>query len=351
MLSSPADNDLFNKYKQQTYRLAFPFGVLISILYVITATEVNSARFYLGISMGITLTVLSFLVWRGNRFLNIIERIYYFAVVTYFLLLTQLALSEAISSRSLVPTVLSDQVNSLAMWLIVFMVAGFLTLETSQSSRLILYIVFGLVILGLNNIWFLFSTNQLTSIYIFHWINPFASLLVATLLIQRMGVLQQKNASTDPLTGLLNRRTSYQVLSREMERSLRYKKTFSIILLDVDHFKIINDTFGHMTGDEVLKSLSRLIASAIRQVDSIGRWGGEEFLLVLPETDGAAAKLSADRICNLIRESQFGKVEHVTASFGVSTFQSSWGLDELIHRADLAMYQAKQSGRDQVSVD
>jgi diguanylate cyclase (GGDEF)-like protein len=350
MLSSQNDNDLFSKYKQQTYRLAFPFGLLISILYVITATEVNSTRFYLGISMGIILVVLTFLVWRGDRLLHLIEWVFYFIVVTYFLLLTQISLSDMIALGTLEPGALSDQVNSLTMWLIVFMVAGFLTLKTDQASRLILYIVLCMVILGLNNILFLIASDQLTPAYIFRWVNPFASLLVAILLIQRMGVLQQKNASTDPLTGLLNRRASYQVLTREMERSTRYKKALSIILLDVDHFKKINDRYGHMTGDEVLKSLSKLIANTIRQADSLGRWGGEEFLLILPETDSESARLSAERICSLIRESQFGKVEHVTASFGVSTFQSDWGLEELFHHADLAMYQAKHSGRDQVSM-
>lgn len=351
MPSSQDNKDLFSKYKQLTYRLALPFGVIITILYVITATEVNTSRFYFGIGMGITLTVLSIFTWWGIRFLNIIEWIFYFIVVTYFLVLTQLALNDAIGKGNLSPELLSDQVNSLAMWLIVFMVAGFLTLRTGQSSWLILYIVVGLVLLGLNNIWHLIFTGRLTSLYIFHWINPLAGLLIATLLIQRMGVLQQKNASTDPLTGLLNRRTTYQILSREMERSRRYKKVFSIILLDVDHFKRINDTFGHLTGDDVLVSLSRLIENAIRHSDSLGRWGGEEFLLILPETQGDAAKTLAERVCKLIRESQFGKVEHLTASFGVSTYRSDWGLEELIHRVDMAMYQAKHKGRDQVSME
>ena len=351
MLSLRDNQDLFSKYKQQTYRLALPFGVLITILYVLIATEVNTVRFYLGIAMGITLTVLSILSWREIRFLTIIEWVFYYVVVTFFFLLTQLAIGDSIKTGHLVPELLSDQVNSLTMWLIVFMVAGFLTLKTKQSSRLILYSVAGLVILGLNNIWNLFSAGQLTTLYIFRWINPLASLLIATLLIQRMGVLQQKNASTDPLTGLLNRRATYQVLSREMDRSRRYKKIFSIILLDVDHFKRINDTFGHMTGDEVLVGLSRLIENAIRHADSIGRWGGEEFLLLLPETQGAAAKTLAERVCRLIRESRFGKVDHVTASFGVSTYRGDWGLEELIHHADLAMYQAKNKGRDQVSME
>jgi diguanylate cyclase (GGDEF)-like protein len=351
MFPSLNNNDLFNKYKQQTYRLAFPFGVVITILYVIIATEGESARFYLGIAMAATLIVLTFLVWRGTRFLNTIELIFYFVVVAHFFLLTQLSLNTMIARGILVPTALSDQVNSLGMWLIVFMVAGFLTLKSNQARTLILCIFFGMMILGLNNIWFLISTNQLTSSYLFRWVNPLSGLLITILLIQRMGVLQQNNASTDSLTGLMNRRALYQILGREMERSLRYKKKFSIVLFDVDHFKTINDTYGHIEGDCVLKGLSDLIGKAIRQMDSIGRWGGEEFLLVLPETDSKAAKLLAERICLMIRETKFRNGEQVTASFGVTTFQSDWGLEEMLHHADNAMYQAKQNGRNQVVAD
>jgi diguanylate cyclase (GGDEF)-like protein len=344
------DDDLFNKYKRQTYRLAFPLGLLITILYVFTTSESNNIRFTLGLTMVFTMAVLSFSVWSKNRSLNVIEWVFYFFIVSYFLVLTQLSISEMIDGGTLSVEPLSDHLYSLTIWLIVFMVAGFLTLKSNHSSKLILYVIVSVLVMGFTNVSYLVRSDLLTPGYVFRWVNSLGSLLVVILLIQRMGFLQQKNASTDPLTGLLNRRATYQVLSREMERSHRYKKVFSIILLDVDHFKIINDTLGHAKGDEVLIGLSRLMEKALRQADSIGRWGGEEFLLVLPETDGRSAGMTAERICRLIRESKPGGVEHVTASFGVSSYQVEWSLEELIHRADQAMYQSKQSGRNQVSV-
>jgi diguanylate cyclase (GGDEF)-like protein len=188
------------------------------------------------------------------------------------------------------------------------------------------------------------------AVYLFHWVNPLAALTVTILLIQRMGVLQKNQAASDPLTGLLNRRAMYRNLEQELERSDRYKKVFSIIIFDVDNFKAVNDSYGHFGGDHVLRGISDLMRRAIRQTDSISRWGGEEFLIILPETDLASAQVFAERVLNLMRKAQFGRVKGVTASFGVAAFAPGLMLEEMLHLADHAMYKAKQNGRNQVVV-
>jgi len=350
MFFSPNNKDLFDKYKQQTYRLAFPLGVAVTILYSAIIVEAGTLRFYLGLCMAFLLAVLSILVWRGARFLAFIELLFYFVVVAFFFLLTHLALMELIESQELTPERLSDYINSLGLWLVVFMVGGFLTLPKKLARALIATIFLGAALMGFANLWYLSSVGQLSTSYIFRWINPLSGLAISILLIQRMGVLQQNQAATDALTGLLNRRALYQILEREMERSARYGKTFSIILFDVDKFKEVNDTYGHFAGDHVLRGIADLMRRAIRQTDSISRWGGEEFLIVLPETETQAAMMFAERILKLMHSTRFGRVSNVTASFGVAVYAPELTLEELLHRADHAMYQAKQNGRNQVAV-
>ena len=341
---------MFNTYKQQTYRLAFPFGVIITVLYVIVQAEAGSLQFYFGIGMAVILFLLSILVWHKAGVLSVIELVFYFTVVSHFFLLTHWDIESLIEQGLFMPETLADSVNSLGMWLAVFMVGGFLTLKSAHARILMVYMILGGAALGGINILYLISTDQLSAVYLFRWINPLAALMVTILLIQRMGVLQQNQADTDSLTGLLNRRAMVRILEQELERAARYKKTFSIIIFDVDNFKDVNDTFGHFVGDHVLRGISDLMRHAIRQTDSISRWGGEEFLIALPETELESAKAFAERALALMRKAQFGRVSNVTASFGVAVYEPELKLEELLHRADHAMYQAKQDGRNQVAL-
>ncbi len=350
MFFSINNKDLFDKYKQQTYRLVFPLGVAITSLYTIVITKEGSLHYYMGICMAIFLSALSALIWRGVHFLAVVELLFYFMIVTFFFLLTNESLSELINDGKFEYQRLSDYINSLGLWLVVFMVSGFLTLPKDKSIFLTIYIFGGMAFMGLDNLAYLASVGRLDNSYLFRWINPLSGLAIAIVLIQRMGMLQQKQAATDSLTGLLNRRALYQIFDAEMERSARYNKTFSVILFDVDKFKDINDVYGHFVGDHVLRGIADLIRRAIRQTDSLGRWGGEEFLLLLPETDIQSAKAFAERIKLLLCSAKFGKVENVTASFGVASYLPESSLEEILHRADRAMYQAKESGRNQVAV-
>lgn len=152
----------------------------------------------------------------------------------------------------------------------------------------------------------------------------------------------------DPLTKLSNRLKLDAVASKEIERSLRYQVGLSIILLDIDHFKHVNDTYGHLVGDKTLIELSKILINRARNTDIVGRWGGEEFLIVCPETDLAEALTLAEDLRQSISEHIFPVIKHCTCSFGVSTFTDIDNYETLLKKADEALYKAKASGRNQV---
>jgi two-component system cell cycle response regulator len=156
-------------------------------------------------------------------------------------------------------------------------------------------------------------------------------------------------AAADGLTGVANRRTFDARLGSEIERSVRSGAPLSLVLLDVDHFKRLNDGYGHQAGDETLQRVAATLQAAARTVDLVARYGGEEFAVVLPETDDATAGEVAERMRRAI-ETMPG-TPSVTASFGVAAFPSSaLNAADLIAAADEALYAAKQSGRNRVLV-
>ncbi|MBZ0157762.1 MAG: diguanylate cyclase [Alphaproteobacteria bacterium] len=157
-------------------------------------------------------------------------------------------------------------------------------------------------------------------------------------------------SSTDNLTQIYNRRAFNDLLAAELLRAQRYKTQLSLIMFDIDHFKRINDTFGHMTGDEVLKSLVRIVKGSIRSVDVFARWGGEEFMILAPETDEEATYGVAERLRREVEKHCFDTVGHLTASFGVATFRGEDQADILVKRVDDALYRAKEGGRNRVEV-
>jgi diguanylate cyclase (GGDEF)-like protein len=161
----------------------------------------------------------------------------------------------------------------------------------------------------------------------------------------------RKLAVTDPLTGVYNRRHFLEELQREMNRSNRCACPFSLIMLDVDHFKEVNDRFGHETGDRVLKELTEMIRKRIRASDLLARWGGEEFMILMVNTNlPPAARLAEDLLMQL-QAGTFSGIGQVTASLGVAAHRPGEGVDELLTRVDNLMYQAKNSGRSRLSCD
>ena len=154
-------------------------------------------------------------------------------------------------------------------------------------------------------------------------------------------------ANTDFLTGTSNRRHLYEVLEQEVERSSRNGRPLALIMFDLDHFKQINDTYGHDIGDELLKSITRLVGRNLRKNDRLGRWGGEEFLILAPETTLEKAESLADR-SKLAIENEGFKEDAVTASFGVVAYRPEETVNAVLKRADEALYLAKENGRNRV---
>lgn len=153
---------------------------------------------------------------------------------------------------------------------------------------------------------------------------------------------------TDRLTGLYNRAKLDRVMERELARANRYGETFGIILLDIDHFKLVNDNFGHRVGDELLVDFAQILQQNIRTIDTVGRWGGEEFMIICPNTDKQGTMTLAEHLKQSLSEHPFPEVGHKTASFGVTTFEAGDREENLLTRADKGLYQAKESGRNRV---
>jgi diguanylate cyclase (GGDEF)-like protein len=158
----------------------------------------------------------------------------------------------------------------------------------------------------------------------------------------------QRLAVTDQLTKLKNRKRIDELFSSEIDKVKRYKHPFSIILIDVDHFKSVNDTYGHQTGDLVLVTLAEILKNSVRKTDTPGRWGGEEFIIICPETDLAGVISTAEHIRKKIESHHFETVEHKTASFGVTEYVEGDTQKTMIDRADKALYEAKANGRNRV---
>jgi diguanylate cyclase (GGDEF)-like protein len=163
----------------------------------------------------------------------------------------------------------------------------------------------------------------------------------------------ERLALTDPLTGLGNRRYLQQIVHRDSDQLRRYGRRFAVLFLDVDNFKTVNDQHGHDTGDEVLRLVAATLDSCTRASDVVGRWGGEEFLVIASVEDGEPVREVADRIRRLVAQGWLDLPEgplSVTVSIGVATARPDESARQLLDRADRAMLSAKRAGRNAVSV-
>ncbi len=159
--------------------------------------------------------------------------------------------------------------------------------------------------------------------------------------------LLEELATTDPLTGLANRRGAIEVLGRETQRTIRYGSPLSVMLIDLDEFKTVNDRHGHAAGDDVLRGVASILQATLRESDFVARWGGEEFLVVTPHSSADQASMLGERVRRQISHGRPGG-HHVTASFGITEFDGEESIDRLLTRVDHLMYEAKGQGRNRV---
>lgn len=194
--------------------------------------------------------------------------------------------------------------------------------------------------------------EYIISITVFTAISLLYPLIFGKRLIERQEKLTEeiKNLSEiDHLTEMYNRRKITELFETEYARYKRYKYPLSIILVDIDFFKMINDEYGHNQGDITLKEIASILKTEVRESDHVGRWGGEEFLIICPETDINGAATLAEKLRNTINEYTFTNVGHRTASFGITTCSDDCTFESMINRADKALYTAKSEGRNNVA--
>jgi diguanylate cyclase (GGDEF)-like protein len=207
------------------------------------------------------------------------------------------------------------------------------------------------VIVGLANTDWLASWYKQVAISIF--LTALLWLMGWFILRHYQDILEQKSeleeiSNTDQLTGLYNRHMLNKTLEKEYHRAKRMQGTFEVIILDIDNFKQVNDTYGHNVGDVVLNELALLMKQSIRLSDTLGRWGGEEFLIIAPIKDHKNRSSMAENLRIKIAEYDFTTVHTITASFGVARYQEGDCINSLIKRADDALYNVKKQGRNQV---
>ena len=195
----------------------------------------------------------------------------------------------------------------------------------------------------------LLSPEPIQSIYIASYAIAMLALSIGVFLLatERMRDDLEYLATHDLLTGTLNRRAIVETAERELARCRRHGHVMSLLMMDLDHFKQINDTYGHLVGDRVLREFAGKVSALLRLPDQFGRYGGEEFVLILPDTGREAAAIVAERICKAAREAE---APACTVSIGLATATLiDTDIDSLLARADEALYRAKAGGRNQVA--
>ncbi len=188
------------------------------------------------------------------------------------------------------------------------------------------------------------------------WQTVIIMLVVISYLIYRNNLATLRNteliiiAEHDQLTGLYNRHKIIESISEYIHLSTRYKWKLSCIFIDIDNFKVINDTFGHNAGDQVLKTISKLLVSKVRRTDLVGRWGGEEFIIILPETDLLMAEELAAKLRIAVFDAKFSIDHSISCSLGVTQYKNDETVEEFIGRADDALYIAKHEGKNRTAI-
>jgi diguanylate cyclase (GGDEF)-like protein len=232
-----------------------------------------------------------------------------------------------------------------------YALAGILVSVGAPFGLLLLH-MFVLRLHSLSSIGHEVSSNSLIYLYV-----SATTMLAFTLfgyVLGRQADALQHRSTTDALTGVYNRAALSTYLEHECSRSRRYRSPLAVLLVDVDQLKRVNDVYGHAAGDQVIRGFAGAITMTLRDTDIGGRWGGDEFLIIAPNTAGAAAATLAERLRFELAKQEGTRGATATASVGVATFDPRYGPradpDALLQAADAALYRAKAAGRNQVSV-
>lgn len=357
--------------KRTVYLLGLPFGATSALLLLWLEHAQGTLhivdRFGLPL-LALLLLVLTLLFWRRRGQFFVLELLLFGGV-------SLMLLASFVYSIFQLPTTDVVNLTGLGYWTTVLFTLAFLIFGVRTGLRLSLgvyLLALGVwvaeIVVGSNS-----SVIERTILFQLYAANGLQLFLLYAfgLLVQlqtQQAARLERDANTDVLTSLPNRRFLQAQLEAEFERATRYQRTFSVALLDIDHFKGINDTFGHPVGDEILREVGQLLQAQARTLDTTGRWGGEEFLLLLPELPLKSAGEVAERFRTLIGAYTFAATLApaaapafdpetsstaspgvlLTVSLGVAEFRQGETLADLLARADRALYDAKTQGRNRV---
>ena len=350
--------DFFEADKRRFFLMAMPAGIL-SILVVwgvgVAQKTLSFWDFATLPLLAFAFLVLSILLWRRIIQLSSYELAVYTLVVVYGIIEFSTVLSQTIATQG-------SFTSNFTLWVPFIYLLAFLILDAKHALffsavylsailavGLIFLFHFSLMGIHFENISLLIQLYLASAFYIlvlFIMARSHARALSESSIIDAMSKL----AMTDSLTKLDNRRLLDKLIRDEIHRVERNGLPLSVLLLDLDYFKKINDNFGHHTGDTVLQEVAGLLRENTRVSDPFGRWGGDEFLCLATNTDIDQAIELAERLRDALERKRFPRVGTLTASFGVTTYQSGDTPETLVRRADMGLYKAKASGRNRVEV-
>ncbi len=352
-------HESLDKFKQRVYTVALLLALAGAVFaLVVGETTGSETPFTRGVLIGvIVFEVVAVILIRRQRFLRLIEELTYIVLATVMasVFFYSLYLAES-------PVVLRTSLLSYYMWLpavyvlIFFLYTGRGALIRSAGLFVLLLLISLPQILfsvnsddlfeGFNSLGhhFVATASIVTLLYFFTGVKD--RLTEAQAAVSKITVISE----TDALTSLPNRRRIYDVLDQEMDRARRYGSSLSLILFDIDDFKKVNDSLAHDAGDAVLTEFANLLDGCRRSTDQLGRWGGEEFVFVAPETSPEEAVQLAERLRTVVANHNFAAAGKLTSSFGVTVFHKEDDLASLIKRADVNLYAAKRRGKNRVEV-
>ncbi|MBI4675262.1 MAG: GGDEF domain-containing protein [Chloroflexi bacterium] len=321
------------------------FGLLIDLL-LSAALGFDWLINTFNVLMLLFLSWMAWRLWRRRNRQELSLLILFFGSTTYLLVMMSYS-----TWRLPLEIIHASILRAMAPWFLWFMLLNigcFLTFRARTALRISLVItslLTGIVVLIVARA----TPNPLIALHDF-FVLLFSNVLVIVLAFP-LAQSQERDSHIDFLTRLPNRMRGFQELVKEIERAERYGIIFTIILFDIDHFKQINDRFGHPTGDAVLREVANFINQHIRATDLLCRWGGEEFLILLPHNDLASGRLKAEHLRSQIKNRAFHHDIRITASFGVTTHYPRDSTSTILERADAALYRAKANGRNCVETE
>lgn len=321
-------------------------GFLFLNLVFAATFAMDRVDFALNAVMLLTLVTAAILLWRHVQHQELLLLcLYLFAALYIVALMTNYTLRMLPQRQE--PSLL-ECVAPWMLWLVVLDVGCFFTFRALTALRLAL-IMAGIAVFGAFSIVWHSLPIEMSAAHDILALSLANGLVV--LFVYQMARAQEHSSQTDFLTGLPNRMRGYSILSAELERAERYQKIFSVILFDLDNFKQVNDRFGHPAGDAILRDFTNFTQQHIRRSDLFARWGGEEFILIMPESDLASGRLKADYLRQQIKNRAFHQGIRITSSFGVTVYYPRDTTQSLLERADAALYRAKANGRNCVEVE